>query len=94
MKSFTIGTTTYEVPDIGVDQVDPPLFIVKDGEFQGTKFSITDVCTDETDESLIRYTLETITEVDFDKFKTVVDNFIIQILHEELKRKASEHGME
>lgn len=85
MKTFTIGEKEYTVPDIGVTLEEPVQFRVDEGEFKGVEFAISDMQMDEVDESQLNYNVSTnVEDIDMDRFKDVLNDFIIMILHEQL----------
>lgn len=88
MKTFTIGEKEYTVPDIGVTLEEPVQFRVDEGEFEGVEFAISDMQMDEVDESQLSYNVSTnVEDIDMDRFKDVLNDFIIMILHEQLLRE-------
>jgi hypothetical protein len=88
MKTFTVGEKEYTVPDIGVTAEEPLQFKVNEGEFEGVEFAISDMQMDEVDESQLNYNVSTnVEDIDMDRFKDVLNDFIIMILHEQLLRE-------
>ena len=88
MKTFSIGEKEYTVPDIGVTTEEPLQFKVNEGEFEGVEFAISDMQMDEVDESQLNYNVSTnVEDIDMDRFKDVLNDFIIMILHEQLLRE-------
>ena len=88
MKTFSIGEKEYTVPDIGVTTEAPLQFKVNEGEFEGVEFAISDMQMDEVDESQLNYNVSTnVEDIDMDRFKDVLNDFIVMILHDQLLRE-------
>mgnify|MGYP006279306563 CR=1 FL=1 len=87
MKTFDIDGKPIEVPDIKVVSSEhPPMFEIEEGEFKGAQFKIYDMKMDPIDDALMWYELDVSEGVSVDKIKPTVDNFILQILHEQVDR--------
>jgi hypothetical protein len=87
MKTFTIDGKEYVVPNIGVTSEEPIQFRVNEGEFEGVNFTISDMQIDDDIEGLLHYNVSTDADVDMDRFRDVLNDFIILILHEQLMRE-------
>lgn len=88
MKTFTVGEKEYTVPDIGVTTEEPLQFKVNEGEFEGVEFAISDMQMDEVDESQLNYNVSTnVEDINMDRFKDVLNDFIVMILHDQLLRE-------
>jgi len=92
MRKFVVGDVEYECPDIGVVEgsVDP-IFEILEGDQKGVKFTFTNMHMDEKDGSLMWYDLSTQSK-DVDKIKPIVDNFILQIMYDQIERIENEGG--
>lgn len=89
MKTVVIDQQEYTVPDIKfrLDQDQSPKFEIIEGELAGKWFSIENFRMDDEDETLLWYDLLTEDEKDVEILKPVVDNYIVIVLHEEMKRQ-------
>ena len=88
MKTFSLGESEDTVPDIGVTTEEPLQFKVNEGEFEGVEFAISDMQMDEVDESQLNYNVSTnVEDIDMDRFKDVLNDFIVMILHDQLLRE-------
>lgn len=97
MKTVVIDQQEYTVPDIKfrLDQDQLPKFEIIEGELAGKWFSIENFRMDGEDETLLCYDLSTEDEKDVEIVKPVVDNYIVIMLYEEMKRSANhENGTE
>ena len=93
MKIFQSEGKDIAIPDIEVvpGSHDPHKFLIKEGEFAGIEFTMTNMHMDEKDEALLWYDLDvTKGEVAVDKIKPVVDNYILSILYDQIERMKNE----
>lgn len=91
MRTIVADGIAYEVPEIM--PVTEPVMQILEGPFAGVWFTLSDMQMDEQDESLMHYNLE-VSGATVDEIKSVVDNFIISLLHdrvEELKKEFDEN---
>lgn len=92
MKSFESDGVTYEVVDIvPVSESKEPVFEIREGEFAGTWFKLSNLRIDNKDDSLLWYDLEASGDTTVDQIKPIVDNFILSILVEQIQRTKNEN---
>jgi hypothetical protein len=92
MKTFMSEGREIQLPDIGVvSSESAPRFEIKEGDFKGIQFTITNIRMDDKDEALMWYDLNTATEGDQEKIKPIVDDFILSILYEQIERPENEN---
>lgn len=93
MRLFTLAGVDYEVPDIEFveEQDNNTVLEIVEGEFKDTQFYMTNMRMDEEDGGLMWYDLHTTDNVDNDKLKVVVDNFILSMLYDRVKFLESEN---
>lgn len=89
MKSFLIEGVTYEIPDFVVEKdEDKYVFVITEGKFSETRFTIDNMQMDEEDEGLLHYDLfwsDNLQKEDVDEFSKMVGKIIINILREQLE---------
>lgn len=92
MRKITIEGVELEVPEIGVNsEGDMVVFEIKEGEHTGAQFTLSDMQFDEQDEGLLHYSLDVSENTTVDKIKTVVDNFILSIIFDQVERIKNEN---
>ena len=90
MKTFTIDNVTYNVPNIVVNKNEKgtyPVFEITEGDFKGALFSVSDISVDSEIENNLIYSLYVSEGTNIDSVKPVIDNFLISVLYEEVKRQ-------
>lgn len=87
MKHFNIGDKSYSVPDITVTgDSNNPVFEISEGDHKGVQFRIHDIRVDDEDAAVLWYELDTSAEMIVGQIKPIVDDFIIQIIYEQIER--------
>lgn len=91
MRTIIIGDEEYIIPDIKAVRHDPVVFQIMEGECEGIQFILENMKIDDQDDSLMLYDLSTIVKSDVDLIKSIVDNFIVGILHDQIERSRNEN---
>lgn len=91
MKTFQIEGNTVEVPDIVIVEPEPPVFRIAEGEWSGVTFTISELRIDDQDEKLLHCSYDIVEseqqkEVTPDDIKPIIQNFILKILHDQMRR--------
>lgn len=92
MRKITVEGVEHDLPEIGVSsEGDMVVFEIKEGEHTGAQFSMYDMQFDEQDECLLHYQLDVSDNTTVDKIKSIVDNFILSILYDQIERIKNEN---
>jgi hypothetical protein len=95
MKTFYSDGVAVTVPDITVAKTDPVTFQIAEGQWTGVMFTITDIKVDDDDENILHYNLSIVNDqppASVDNIKQIVDNFLLSILHDQIKRLNDERS--
>lgn len=94
MKKFEIEGKEYCVPDIIVANKEDSIFEINEGDHKGAQFRIYDIRVDNQDEAVLWYELDTYAGVTIEQIKPIVDDFIIQIIYEQIGRSNEDQTTE
>lgn len=89
MKTYVIPgeQRSIDVPDISA--VTEQVMKIDEGPYAGVWFTLTDMVMDDEDECLMHYNVEC-AGATVDEIKPIVDNFILQLLLEQIERSKNE----